>query len=94
MPAPGKFTFGIAQCGFVFLLYFAAWPASGQAPVPLSSAPQSLGYSTPLELIHDKPYVVVMVNGRGPFRFLVDTGTGGQAIVTPALAEELLLPVV
>jgi predicted aspartyl protease len=45
-------------------------------------------------MILDKPYVSVMVNGQGPFRFLVDTGTGGQALITPALAEQLLLPVV
>ncbi len=35
-----------------------------------------------------------MVNGRGPFRFLIDTGTGGQALVSPELADELALPVV
>ena len=58
-----------------------------------TSAVQSEVYSAPLEIIHDKPYVSVMVNGRGPFRFLIDTGTGGQALVTPELAEELLLPV-
>ncbi len=73
--------------------------ASAQDPAPQSSAGQNSAaqseiYSTPLELIHDKPYVSVTVNGRGPFRFLVDTGTGGQALVTPELAEELLLPIV
>jgi hypothetical protein len=50
--------------------------------------------STPMEIIHGKPYVMVLVNGRGPFRFVIDTGTGGQALVTPELADRLELPVV
>jgi predicted aspartyl protease len=45
-----------------------------------------------MEVIHGKPYVMVMVNGKGPFRFIIDTGTGGQAIVTSELASQLALP--
>lgn len=41
---------------------------------------------------YGKPYVMVTVNGRGPFRFVVDTGTGTDAIVSPELAKELELP--
>jgi hypothetical protein len=44
-----------------------------------------------LELIHGKPVVLVMVNGQGPFRFVLDTGTGAEAFVTPQLAERLHL---
>jgi len=44
-----------------------------------------------MEVLHGKPYVMVMVNGKGPFRFIVDTGTGGQAVVTPEFAEQLEL---
>lgn len=84
----GKFIFGIARFGFGFFLCFLAHRAGCQAPTPVQSAV----YSAPLELIHDKPYVSVMVNGRGPFRFLVDTGTGAEVMIAPALAEELLLP--
>lgn len=51
-------------------------------------------HSAPIELLHDKPYVSVTVNGRGPYRFLIDTGTGTQALISPALAHELALPVV
>lgn len=43
---------------------------------------------------YGKPYVMVMINGRGPFRFVIDTGTGGDAMVTPQLADVLGLPVV
>ena len=49
-------------------------------------------HSASMEVTHGKPYVMVTVNGRGPFRFLVDTGTGGDAIVTSELAEQLGLP--
>lgn len=45
--------------------------------------------TAPMEVIYGKPYVDVMVNGQGPFRFVVDTGTGADAIITPALAHEL-----
>ena len=44
--------------------------------------------------MYGKPYVMVTINGRGPFRFIIDTGTGADALVTPALAEQLGLPTV
>jgi predicted aspartyl protease len=54
---------------------------------------QSSPFTAPLELTHGKPFVAVMVNGKGPFRFVVDTGTGAEAFVTAELADELSLPV-
>jgi predicted aspartyl protease len=53
----------------------------------------SQAHSASIEITHGKPFVMVTVNGRGPFRFVVDTGTGGEAFVTPELAEQLGLPV-
>lgn len=53
---------------------------------------QAALHSTPMQILHGKPYVTAMVNGRGPFRFILDTGTGGEAIVTPELASVLHLP--
>ncbi len=53
---------------------------------------QDSSHSAPLEIIHDKPFVKVMVNGKGPFRFVIDTGTGGQAFVSAELAAQLGLP--
>jgi predicted aspartyl protease len=53
---------------------------------------QTTAHSAPLDVIHGKPYVMVTVNGKGPFRFVVDTGTGGEAFVTPQLAAQLSLP--
>ena len=51
-------------------------------------------HSTVMEVTHGRPYVMVTINGRGPFRFIVDTGTGGDAIITTELATLLNLPVV
>jgi predicted aspartyl protease len=53
---------------------------------------QNIAFCERLDLIHDKPFVMVTVNGKGPFRFVIDTGTGGQAFVSSELAQELDLP--
>jgi predicted aspartyl protease len=60
----------------------------------LSASPPGLDapHSAPLEVTHGKPFVSVMVNGKGPFKFVIDTGTGAQAFVTPELAGQLGLP--
>ncbi len=67
------------------------------APIPTTHAPaaDALGvvYTAPMEVTHGKPYVMVTINGKGPFRFLIDTGTGGDAIITTELAQILDLPV-
>ena len=41
---------------------------------------------------YGKPYVMVTINGKGPYRFVIDTGTGADAFVSPELADELHLP--
>jgi Aspartyl protease len=97
MPVPGKVAFRSATAEVCLLLAWGCAPnlSAQNLPEPSPSVTNRLaGNVAPLELINDKPYVSVMVNGRGPFRFLIDTGTGGQALVTPALAEELHLSVV
>ena len=55
---------------------------------------QTIAHSQQMEEMYGKPYVMVMVNGQGPFRFVIDTGTGADAMVTPELAEQLGLPTV
>jgi predicted aspartyl protease len=40
------------------------------------------------------PVIEAKINGKGPFRFEVDTGFGGQVEVSPAIAQQLALPVV
>lgn len=66
-------------------------PAQISAPLPAPPAQEAL-HIAHMDVIHAKPFVMVMVNGKGPFRFVVDTGTGGQALVTPELADTLGLP--
>lgn len=53
---------------------------------------QAGAHSSRLEIIQDKPFVMVMVNGKGPFRFLIDTGTAGEAFISKELAAQLALP--
>jgi len=79
-------------CGIVLLLWAGACLLVGQDAT--GSSPRPVAHVTPIELIHDKPYVAVMMNGHGPYRFLIDTGTGTQAIVSPELVRELGIPTV
>ncbi len=72
----------ILQTGSVVLLAFAALPGCAQPS------------EARMDVVHGKPYVMVMVNGKGPFRFVLDTGTGAQVLVTAALANQLQMPVV
>lgn len=72
----------ILQTGFAALLAVATVPACAQPS------------EVRMEVVHGKPYVMVMVNGKGPFRFVLDTGTGAQVLVTAALADQLQMPVV
>ena len=44
-----------------------------------------------VELVAGMPTIMAMVNGRGPYRFGVDTGASGYLRVTPALASALAL---
>jgi hypothetical protein len=62
------------------------------ALTPLTALAQSATHSAPIEVLYGKPYVMAMVNGKGPFRFILDTGTGGDAIITSELASLLELP--
>jgi predicted aspartyl protease len=55
---------------------------------------QTAEHSQKMEELYGKPYVMVTVNGHGPYRFIIDTGTGADVLVTPSLAEQLGLPTV
>jgi predicted aspartyl protease len=71
-------TFGLIGAS-VLTIFLAAVSAPAQETVHIA----------PLDVTHGKPFVMVMVNGKGPFRFVIDTGTGGEAFVTSELAEQL-----
>ncbi|HEX8571712.1 MAG TPA: retropepsin-like aspartic protease [Allosphingosinicella sp.] len=49
--------------------------------------------SLPMDLSQSVPIVAVTIGGKGPYRFLVDTGAGGHGRISPALAEALGLAV-
>src|SRR6185295_12907440 len=44
-----------------------------------------------IQLVAGMPTILATVNGRGPYRFGVDTGAAGYLRVSPALAEALAL---
>jgi predicted aspartyl protease len=80
------------RTGVALLLWGCSSLLSG--PGLAQTLSSSVALVTPIELIHDKPYVSVMVNGHGPYRFLIDTGTGTQALISPELVQELGIPIV
>jgi predicted aspartyl protease len=91
MPVPGKVALSAALgCACALWIGLKVSPAQDLRP----ETEKAVSYSVPIELIYDKPYVAVMVNGRGPFRFLIATGTGAQALVSPELVDQLALPMV
>jgi hypothetical protein len=47
----------------------------------------------PMDVTDHVPVIEAKVNGKGPFRFHVDSGFGGMMQVSHALAEKLALPV-
>jgi hypothetical protein len=87
----------------VFLLLLAGAPAEGWAqtgaPVrihhPDASPPERVELAgaaeAPLTLLGSLPIVDVRVNGEGPFRFGIETGSA-SVIVVPDLATRLALP--
>lgn len=78
----------LARLALLMGLFLPAAPALRSVEPPIL-APLHV---VPMEVIRGKPYVMVTLNGKGPFRFLVDTGTGGDAIVTSELVKQLNLP--
>jgi predicted aspartyl protease len=62
--------------------------ASGAAPAPEPVPDSVLAASIDL---NDRMTVPVMVNGRGPFPFVIDTGSN-RTVVSDALATQLALP--
>jgi hypothetical protein len=59
---------------------------------PSALPAQEIIASAAMELKGGRPYVPVMVNGQGPFTFVLDTGTNGDVSVTQRLVEQLSLP--
>lgn len=85
----------LAHAAFERVMSCLRWSAGAACFVCASiSFAQPVDHVAAFELTHDKPFVHVMVNGKGPYRFVIDTGTAGEAFISSALADELHLPVV
>src|SRR5678816_4212087 len=78
----------LAAC-VVALVVHAAGCASSP---PMRAMLPREGIDVPVEMWAGVPTVQVTVNGRGPYRFVVDTGSTPAAGFSTALARELGLP--
>ncbi len=90
---------GIRQIGFVVVVGCAiaasgtalAQPPKSVPPEPAGGDAKAMAKPVPFKLARpDKPLIIVetMVNDKGPFRFVLDTGAG-LTIVSPELANKL-----
>jgi hypothetical protein len=72
-------------------------PAGAAAQTHGSRAPASTeitdAVAVPMDLSFQKPVVEARINGKGPFRLILDTGAGGT-VLNDDLVAELALPVV
>jgi hypothetical protein len=79
-------------CLALVLVSAAFLGATSQAESKFSIADGKTTTQLPFELIDNRVFVEVQLNGRGPFHFILDTGAGGFAIVDE-VAERLGLQV-
>jgi predicted aspartyl protease len=76
-------------CGVCLLGALLGGSPAGAAPVAAPVDTDALLFASPTTRDHIGRVVVpVMVNGQGPFRFIVDTGAN-HSTITPRLAHEL-----
>jgi hypothetical protein len=77
----------------VLLPVFAAFcqHAAHRSPPPEAIDLRVASTNVPMELFGGRPVVAVLVNGKGPFPYILDTGSTAT-VVTEALAHELGLP--
>lgn len=86
------------KCFVAWVLLSAAWPAapaiaqsaeSRDACHVADAAAQGAVVQVPFEVIDGRIYVQAHVNGRGPFRFAVDTGASGVGRADASLVAAL-----
>jgi predicted aspartyl protease len=82
----------------LFLLLGGAWRPAAHAQAQPAEAPFGFRNArrhrarVPLQLQRNLVVVSCLLNGRGPFNFLLDTGVSTTLITSPALADSLHLP--
>src|ERR1044071_1449121 len=81
-------------CLAALTLFAAALSLAQTLEAPSSPSPKIAGgkksFSIPFELVDNRIFVKVRLNGRGPYHFLIDTG--GYASVSMDVARSLGLP--
>jgi hypothetical protein len=81
--------------GMVFIT-FATAAAQQSAPASRPAMRTNFGQpsvTVPMEFFGNRPVMSVSINGQGPFRFIVDTGTPFTAVIDGNLLRRLDLPV-
>ena len=64
------------------------------ALVPALALAQAARNMAHLDIRHNMPFIKVIADCKGPFTIGIDTGAGGEALVSPELAKQLgLTPV-
>jgi aspartyl protease len=91
-----KIMAGMVGLAAVFFLARGLWAQHGGGGPMMIAAPAMLevpsgGISLPMQDVGGRPVVDVKINGKGPYRFILDTGASGNVIDT-ALQDELSLP--
>jgi hypothetical protein len=67
--------------------------ASGTIDRGFSTVPDAkTSFTLPFDIVDNRVFIDVRLNGRGPFRFILDTGAGGVTI-TPEVVAQLALQV-
>ncbi|MGF6762969.1 hypothetical protein P3T24_003290 [Paraburkholderia sp. GAS33] len=77
----------LARRGFLALLWLCG-TVTGSASA--SDAPQSQVF--PLSIVDNRPFIAVQVDGKGPFSFIVDTGSSSSTVSTALAAKLKLAP--
>jgi predicted aspartyl protease len=87
----------LAYLGAAFLGLTVAQTAAQEVPAilrpPVQVSVPDEGVEVPIVAMAPSPVVEVLVNGEGPFRFMLDTGGQGMARADVSLVERLNLPV-
>lgn len=90
---PGRTLLAVCLAGVVSVPAALAQhgPVRGPAPAPKSIVVPAAGTSVPMLDFGGRPVVEVTIDGKGPYRFILDTGAHVSVLDT-TLADELSLP--
>ena len=67
-----------------------AAPFAALAGSAFAAGPQV--FTIPFLMPRSHPYILIGINGKGPFRFILDSGAAGNTVIDSKLVRELQLP--